>query len=131
MPVEFNGRCRFHRYAADMVMQVFPYFCFSTHVTADVLFLASNGNPRLPDSLHYIDPSGRPNVYQKVRPICSCVRMTLQCSEHMLIFSSSITFLRQYWKLVMFYSIMIQLSVSLLGVSVQDLLMALFPIVST
>lgn len=28
---------------------------------------ASNGNPRLPDSLHYIDPSGRPNAYQKVR----------------------------------------------------------------
>ena len=29
--------------------------------------LASNGNPRLPDSLHYIDPSGRPNAYQRVR----------------------------------------------------------------
>ncbi|XP_066324128.1 protein BONZAI 1-like [Miscanthus floridulus] len=29
-------------------------------------FTASNGNPRLPDSLHYIDPSGRPSVYQKV-----------------------------------------------------------------
>ncbi|KAA3454362.1 protein BONZAI 1-like isoform X1 [Gossypium australe] len=28
---------------------------------------ASNGNPRLPDSLHYIDPSGRQNAYQKVR----------------------------------------------------------------
>ncbi|KAF9619738.1 hypothetical protein IFM89_009080 [Coptis chinensis] len=28
-------------------------------------FTASNGNPRLPDSLHYIDPSGRPNSYQK------------------------------------------------------------------
>lgn len=28
---------------------------------------ASNGNPRLPDSLHYIDPSGRPNAYQRVR----------------------------------------------------------------
>ncbi|KAL6634458.1 hypothetical protein ACP70R_027129 [Stipagrostis hirtigluma subsp. patula] len=28
-------------------------------------YTASNGNPRLPDSLHYIDPSGRPNVYQK------------------------------------------------------------------
>ncbi|MCD7457860.1 Protein BONZAI 1 [Datura stramonium] len=26
---------------------------------------ASNGNPRLPDSLHYIDPSGRPNAYQR------------------------------------------------------------------
>ncbi|KAL5717147.1 Protein BONZAI 2 [Ranunculus cassubicifolius] len=28
-------------------------------------FTASNGNPRLPDSLHYIDPNGRPNAYQK------------------------------------------------------------------
>ncbi|PIA32828.1 hypothetical protein AQUCO_04300037v1 [Aquilegia coerulea] len=28
-------------------------------------FTASNGNSRLPDSLHYIDPSGRPNAYQK------------------------------------------------------------------
>ncbi|KAJ8553521.1 hypothetical protein K7X08_024199 [Anisodus acutangulus] len=28
-------------------------------------FTASNGNPRLPDSLHYIDPSGRPNAYQR------------------------------------------------------------------
>ncbi|KAG6420761.1 hypothetical protein SASPL_117299 [Salvia splendens] len=29
------------------------------------LLLASNGNPRLPDSLHYIDPSGRPSAYQR------------------------------------------------------------------
>lgn len=29
-------------------------------------FIASNGNPRLPDSLHYIDPTGRPNAYQRV-----------------------------------------------------------------
>ncbi|KAM0936008.1 putative C2 domain, von Willebrand factor, type A, copine, C2 domain superfamily [Dioscorea sansibarensis] len=28
-------------------------------------FTASNGNPRLPDSLHYIDPSGRLNAYQR------------------------------------------------------------------
>ncbi|KAG7021369.1 Protein BONZAI 1 [Cucurbita argyrosperma subsp. argyrosperma] len=28
-------------------------------------FTASNGNPRLPDSLHFIDPSGRPNSYQQ------------------------------------------------------------------
>nr|GMD35607.1 protein BONZAI 1-like isoform X1 [Ipomoea batatas] len=28
-------------------------------------FTASNGNPRLSDSLHYIDPSGRPNAYQR------------------------------------------------------------------
>lgn len=28
-------------------------------------FTASNGNPRLPDSLHYLDPSGRFNAYQR------------------------------------------------------------------
>ncbi|XP_078433387.1 protein BONZAI 1-like [Wolffia australiana] len=28
-------------------------------------FTASNGNPRLPDSLHYIDPMGRPNAYHR------------------------------------------------------------------
>lgn len=28
-------------------------------------FTASNGNPRLPDSLHYLDPSGRSNAYQR------------------------------------------------------------------
>uniref|UniRef100_A0A0C9QWW9 TSA: Wollemia nobilis Ref_Wollemi_Transcript_2443_2067 transcribed RNA sequence n=1 Tax=Wollemia nobilis TaxID=56998 RepID=A0A0C9QWW9_9CONI len=28
-------------------------------------FTASNGNPRLPDSLHYLDPSGRHNAYQR------------------------------------------------------------------
>uniref|UniRef100_A0A6N2MJJ1 Copine C-terminal domain-containing protein n=1 Tax=Salix viminalis TaxID=40686 RepID=A0A6N2MJJ1_SALVM len=28
-------------------------------------FTASNGNPRLPDSLHYVDPSGRLNAYQR------------------------------------------------------------------
>uniref|UniRef100_A0A6N2LNY8 C2 domain-containing protein n=1 Tax=Salix viminalis TaxID=40686 RepID=A0A6N2LNY8_SALVM len=28
-------------------------------------FTASNGNPRLPDSLHYLDPSGRLNAYQR------------------------------------------------------------------
>ncbi|XP_057988614.1 protein BONZAI 1 isoform X2 [Hevea brasiliensis] len=28
-------------------------------------FTASNGNPRLPDSLHYLDPTGRLNAYQQ------------------------------------------------------------------
>jgi hypothetical protein len=30
------------------------------------VFPASNGDPRTPQSLHYIDPSGRPNAYQQV-----------------------------------------------------------------
>uniref|UniRef100_R7W6T0 C2 domain-containing protein n=1 Tax=Aegilops tauschii TaxID=37682 RepID=R7W6T0_AEGTA len=29
------------------------------------VFPASNGDPRVPQSLHYIDPSGRPNSYQQ------------------------------------------------------------------
>ncbi|KAA3456834.1 protein BONZAI 1-like isoform X1 [Gossypium australe] len=47
-------------------------FCKSTigYIYACILILnsglsASNGNPRLPDSLHYIDQSGRLNAYQK------------------------------------------------------------------
>jgi len=38
-------------------------------VTDFSVFSASNGDPRVPQSLHYIDPSGRPNSYQQVR-IC-------------------------------------------------------------
>ena len=76
VPVEFYGSCRFHRYVADMVVYnctlTFLYLSFSSHKFMLIYycrclpFVASNGNPRLPDSLHYIDPSGRPNVYQKV-----------------------------------------------------------------
>ncbi|CBI34303.3 unnamed protein product, partial [Vitis vinifera] len=38
-------------------------FEFNFMVAVD--FTASNGNPRTPDSLHYIDPSGRFNAYQQ------------------------------------------------------------------
>ncbi|RYR19164.1 hypothetical protein Ahy_B03g063870 isoform H [Arachis hypogaea] len=38
---------------------------FELNFMVAIDFTASNGNPRLPDSLHYIDPSGRPNAYQK------------------------------------------------------------------
>lgn len=38
---------------------------FEMNFMVAVDFTASNGNPRLPDSLHYIDHSGRPNAYQK------------------------------------------------------------------
>lgn len=45
-------------------------FCSSVCVKDLVIFTsisASNGDPRVPQSLHYIDPSGRPNSYQQVR----------------------------------------------------------------
>ncbi|CAH1423098.1 unnamed protein product [Lactuca virosa] len=38
---------------------------FEMNFMVAIDFTASNGNPRLPDSLHYIDHSGRPNAYQK------------------------------------------------------------------
>ncbi|GLU20816.1 hypothetical protein SLE2022_369970 [Rubroshorea leprosula] len=37
---------------------------FKLNFMVAIDFTASNGNPRLPDSLHYKDPSGRPNAYQ-------------------------------------------------------------------
>ncbi|KAK4264577.1 hypothetical protein QN277_025735 [Acacia crassicarpa] len=38
---------------------------FELNFMVAIDFTASNGNPRLPDSLHYMDPSGRPNTYQR------------------------------------------------------------------
>ncbi|XP_031394725.1 protein BONZAI 3-like isoform X1 [Punica granatum] len=38
---------------------------FELNFMVAVDFTASNGNPRSPDSLHYIDPSGRLNSYQQ------------------------------------------------------------------
>ncbi|GAV60204.1 C2 domain-containing protein/Copine domain-containing protein [Cephalotus follicularis] len=38
---------------------------FELNFMVAVDYTASNGNPRLPDSLHYIDPSGRTNAYQR------------------------------------------------------------------
>ncbi|KAK2662231.1 hypothetical protein Ddye_000805 [Dipteronia dyeriana] len=39
---------------------------FELNFMVAIDYTASNGNPRLPDSLHYLDPSGRPNAYQRV-----------------------------------------------------------------
>ncbi|PIA39449.1 hypothetical protein AQUCO_02600119v1 [Aquilegia coerulea] len=38
---------------------------FELNFMVAVDFTASNRNPRLPDSLHYVDPSGRLNAYQQ------------------------------------------------------------------
>ncbi|CAH2073719.1 unnamed protein product [Thlaspi arvense] len=48
-----------------MVAIDFTEFPFSKLIKLSLLPLASNGNPRLPDSLHYIDPTGRLNAYQR------------------------------------------------------------------
>ncbi|XP_062144806.1 protein BONZAI 3-like isoform X4 [Alnus glutinosa] len=42
---------------------------FELNFMVAVDFTASNGNPRNPDSLHYIDPSGRLNSYQRVEGV--------------------------------------------------------------
>ncbi|GJN14216.1 hypothetical protein PR202_gb01011 [Eleusine coracana subsp. coracana] len=39
---------------------------FELNFMVAVDFTASNGDPRAPQSLHYIDPSGNPNSYQQV-----------------------------------------------------------------
>ncbi|AQK85070.1 Protein BONZAI 3 [Zea mays] len=38
---------------------------FELNFMVAIDFTASNGDPRVPQSLHYIDPSGRPNSYQQ------------------------------------------------------------------
>ncbi|KAL5203302.1 hypothetical protein ABZP36_014254 [Zizania latifolia] len=38
---------------------------FELNFMVAIDFTASNGDPRAPQSLHYIDPSGRPNSYQQ------------------------------------------------------------------
>ncbi|KAI4378866.1 hypothetical protein MLD38_016290 [Melastoma candidum] len=38
---------------------------FQLNFMVAIDFTASNGNPRTPDSLHYMDPSGRLNAYQR------------------------------------------------------------------
>jgi len=90
---------------------------------------ASNGNPRLPDSLHYIDPSGRPNAYQRVRNnslfkfITTClIDPSLTCYEFIS---------RQLLRLGKCYSFMIQTNDFLLGDLGHDQLMVLFLIAST
>ncbi|KAK0599095.1 hypothetical protein LWI29_002329 [Acer saccharum] len=42
---------------------------FELNFMVAVDFTASNGNPRNPNSLHYIDPSGRLNSYQQVEGV--------------------------------------------------------------
>ena len=45
--------------------------------------LASNGNPQNPNSLHYIDPSGRLNSYQQVRLTTNHVSIQLKYRRNM------------------------------------------------
>lgn len=43
------------------VISIFPHFFVFV-----IGVLASNGSPYQPDSLHFADPSGKPNAYQAV-----------------------------------------------------------------
>lgn len=61
--IDFTGRL-----GSDPKNFLSQYVCNCKHFYCP--FSASNGNPRLPDSLHYVDPSGRLNAYQRVRIQC-------------------------------------------------------------
>ncbi|QCD84950.1 protein BONZAI 1-like [Vigna unguiculata] len=62
-----KGRLYVDKYAESVQYSFLDYLAggFELNFMVAVDFTASNGNPRLPDSLHYIDPSGRPNAYQR------------------------------------------------------------------
>ncbi|KAM0908194.1 hypothetical protein ACQ4PT_015634 [Festuca glaucescens] len=57
---------------------------FELNFMVAVDFTASNGDPRTPQSLHYIDPSGRPNSYQQVRSCLTCLRYSLRLKAFLL-----------------------------------------------
>lgn len=82
---------------------------------------ASNGNPHQQDSLHYIDPHGRPNAYQRVS-IRSSIMYNLSNffglprHEGHNIADVRSTLRRRSKRLVTFSSSMIQIRSFLLGV---------------
>ncbi|ESW31948.1 hypothetical protein PHAVU_002G281400 [Phaseolus vulgaris] len=75
-----KGRLYVDKYAESVQYSFLDYLAggFELNFMVAVDFTASNGNPRLPDSLHYIDPSGRPNAYQRA---ISEVGEVLQCYD--------------------------------------------------
>ncbi|KAM3345040.1 hypothetical protein P3S68_024749 [Capsicum galapagoense] len=62
-----KGQLFVERYAEKQLYSFLEYISsgFELNFMVAVDFTASNGNPRSPDSLHYIDPSGRLNAYQR------------------------------------------------------------------
>ena len=62
--VDFTGKY------SSALHDCYPFLFFFSNSSgswvAVFFFPASNGHPRDPDSLHYIDPSGRFNAYQQV-----------------------------------------------------------------
>ncbi|XP_022730561.1 protein BONZAI 2-like isoform X3 [Durio zibethinus] len=62
-----KGRLFVEKFSENVQHTFLDYLAggFELNFMVAIDFTASNGNPRLPDSLHYIDPSGRPNSYQK------------------------------------------------------------------
>lgn len=59
--IDFTGKKRSEKCRVSLIHFLLKLIQLSR------LTSASNGNPRLPDSLHYIDPTGRLNAYQRVR----------------------------------------------------------------
>ncbi|KAM3268130.1 hypothetical protein P3S67_031680 [Capsicum chacoense] len=62
-----KGQLFVERYAEKQLYSFLDYISsgFELNFMVAVDFTASNGNPRSPDSLHYIDPSGHLNAYQR------------------------------------------------------------------
>ncbi|XP_058078099.1 protein BONZAI 3-like isoform X2 [Magnolia sinica] len=62
-----KGQLFVDKFCEDVQYSFLDYISsgFELNFMVAIDFTASNGNPRLPDSLHYIDPSGRLNAYQQ------------------------------------------------------------------
>ncbi|KAF9623170.1 hypothetical protein IFM89_037751 [Coptis chinensis] len=67
MKVTLKGQLFVDGFSEKTIFSFLDYISsgYELNFMVAVDFTASNGNPHLPDSLHYIDPSGRYNAYQQ------------------------------------------------------------------